>query len=118
MLGGQGQIKTITKPSYPYQNSEFYSDIDIDTLSKLFNNKDSSRHIYTTKYLDNVFDGKKLYFKLNSAEVLMELDGYMMRANHFHNLYLAELKEYKDFKNTLIDKGLIREDKDGNIEVV
>ena len=115
---GQGQTKTITKPSYPYQNSEFYSNMDIDTLSKLFNNKDSSRHIYTTKYLDNVFDGKKLYFKLNSTEILMKLDGYMSRANHFRNLYLAELKKYNDLKNILTDKGLIKEDEDGNIKVV
>ena len=115
---GQGQTKTITKPSYPYQNSEFYSDINMDILLNLFNNKDSSRHIYTTKYVDNVFDGKKLYFKLNSTEVLMKLDGYMSRANHFRNLYLAELKKYNDLKNTLIDKGLIKEGEDGNIKVV
>ena len=87
-------------------------------LLNLFNNKDSSRHIYTTKYVDNVFDGKKLYFKLNSTEVLMKLDGYMSRANHFRNLYLAELKKYNDLKNILIDKELIREDEDGNIKVV
>ena len=87
-------------------------------LLNLFSNKDSSRHIYTTKYVDNVFDGKKLYFKLNSAEVLMKLDGYMSRANHFRNLYLAELKKYNDLKNILTDKGLIKEDEDGNIKVV
>lgn len=48
----------------------------------------------------------------------MKLDGYMSRANHFRNLYLAELKKYNDLKNILIDKELIREDEDGNIKVV
>ena len=114
---GKGQTKTIVKPSYSYQNTEFFNDMDMDKLSKLLKNKDSSRHIYTTKYLDN-FDGRVLYFKLNSTEILMKLDSFKNRVTHYHNLYLAELKEYKDFKNTLIDKGLIREDKDGNIEVV
>ena len=42
----------------------------------------------------------------------------MSRANHFRNLYLAELKKSNDLKNTLIDKELIREDEDGNIKVV
>lgn len=114
---GKGQTKTIAKPSHPYKNTEFYNDMDIDKLSKLLKNKDSSMHIYTTQYLDN-FDGRVLYFKLNSTEILMKLDSYKNRVTHFHNLYLAELKEYKNFKNTLINKGLIREDKDGNIELV
>ena len=48
----------------------------------------------------------------------MKLDDCKNRVNHFHNLYLAELKKYNDLKNTLIDKELIREDEDGNIKVV
>jgi len=117
LLGGKGQTKTIVKPSYSYQNTEFFNDMDMDKLSKLLKNKDSSMHIYTTKYLDN-FDGRVLYFKLNSTEILMKLDSFKNRVTHYHNLYLAELKKYNDLKNILIDKELIREDEDGNIKVV